>query len=75
MLQDEKRKSDEAKKHAKQLTEQLESYKHIDFIVNASAAEVNNKMHQVCDFSKASKEYSIIIGKIDISVSFGRQSI
>jgi len=53
--------ADKAKEEAKKLKEKLESYKHIDFIINESTAAVNNRMHQMSDFSKTAKESSIII--------------
>ena len=63
LLRGEKSKSDKAKKEAKELSERLKEYEHIQFIINESASKVNQKLHELCDFSKATKESTIIIGK------------
>ena len=47
MLQGEKRKADKAKAEATELREKMDLMKNIEFVVNASAPEVNNKLHQV----------------------------
>ena len=63
LLRAEKSKSDKTKKEAKELSERLKEYEHIQFIINESASKVNQKLHELCDFSKATKESTIIIGK------------
>ena len=60
LLQGERKKADFAKKEAKDLREKLERLKNIEFAVNASSAEVNQKLHQMGDYSKASKDLSYI---------------
>ena len=47
MLQGEKKKADKAKAEATELREKMDLMKNIEFVVNASAPEVNNKLHQV----------------------------
>ena len=47
MLQGEKRKADKAKAEATELREKMALMKNIEFVVNASAPEVNIKLHQV----------------------------
>lgn len=61
MLQ-EKDKIEKAKKKAKDLELKLEQYKHIDFIINGTSVEVNKKLHELGDYSKATKDSTIIIG-------------
>ena len=60
LLQGERKKADFAKKEAKELREKLELLKNIEFIVNASSSEVNQKLHQMGDYSKASRDLSYI---------------
>jgi len=60
MLQGEKRKADKAKAEATELREKMDLMKNIEFVVNASAPEVNNKLHQMGDYSKASRELSYV---------------
>ena len=67
LLQTEKRKADQAKKEATDLREKLELYQSIEFMINATAAEVNKKLHQVGDYSKAAKESSIITGIMQLT--------
>ena len=65
----EKDKIEKAKKKVKALEEQLEQYKHIDFIINETSVAVNKKLHELCDFSKATKDSTIIIGNLSLYLS------
>ena len=60
LLQGERKKADRAKKEAQDLREKLELMKNIEFVVNASSSEVNQKLHQMGDYSKASRELSYV---------------
>ena len=62
ILQDEKRKADKAIKEAADLKDELQLFKNIEFVVNESTAEVNNRMHQMCDFSKSAKDLCYVNG-------------
>ena len=55
MLQGEKKKADKAKAEATELREKMDLMKNIEFVVNASAPEVNNKLHQVRSGKMCSK--------------------
>jgi len=60
LLQGERKKADRAKREAQDLREKLELMKNIEFVVNASSSEVNQKLHQMGDYSKASRELSYV---------------
>ena len=60
-LQAEKHSYKKAREEAAELREQLEMYKTVDEMVRGSAGEVNNRLHDMGDFSKAARELSIII--------------
>ncbi len=51
----------EAQDEAKDLRDKLKLYQTIDAMVKGSNADVNNRLHDVGDFSQASRELSIII--------------
>ena len=63
MLRQENKNIKHLKKREKDLEEELEMYKHIKFIINESSSAVNEKLHEQCDFSKSTRESTIIIGK------------
>jgi len=60
-MQAEKHAYKKAKEESAELREQLELYKAVDEMVRGSMGEVNNRLHDIGDFSKASRELSIII--------------
>jgi len=60
-MQAEKHAYKKAKEESAELREQLELYKAVDEMVRGSLGEVNNRLHDMGDFSKASRELSIII--------------
>lgn len=60
-MQAEKHAYKKAKEESNELREQLELYKAVDDMVRGSMGEVNNRLHDIGDFSKASRELSIII--------------
>merc|ERR1719420_247941 len=60
-MQAEKHAYKKAKEESAELREQLEMYKTVDEMVRGSAGEVNNRLHDMGDFSKAARELSIII--------------
>ena len=63
ILRGQKEKTEKSRKEVKELSEKLEQYQHIDFVIKASASDVNNKLHELRDFSKTTKESTIMIGK------------
>ena len=63
ILRQENKKLEQTKKRAKDLEDMLETYKHMDFIINETSSAVNEKLHDLCDFSKSTRESTIIIGK------------
>lgn len=60
-VQAEKHAYRKAKEESAELREKLELYKAVDEMVRGSMGEVNNRLHDIGDFSKASRELSIII--------------
>jgi len=61
LMMGEKKKADRAKREAEELREKLALFKNIEFVVNGSSAEVNQKMHQMGDYSKTSKDLTYMI--------------
>jgi len=57
----EKKKAERAKKEAEELQEKLNLYKKIEFIVQGSAAEVNQSLHKNGDYSKATKDLTYMM--------------
>jgi len=61
LMMGEKKKADRARREADDLREKLALFKNIECVVNGSVAEVNQKMHQMGDYSKASKDLTYMI--------------
>lgn len=63
-LQADKENATLAKREADDLRSKLELYRNIDLVVQGSIGEVNDKLHEMGDFSRASRELSIIIAAL-----------
>jgi hypothetical protein len=60
-LQAEKVKAKKAREEADELRDKLVLYKAVDEMVRGSMADVNNQLHNIGDFSKTSRELSVVI--------------
>ena len=60
-LRAEKTHAREAQKKAEELRDKLELYKSVEDVINGSMAEVNNRLHEIGDFSNASRQLSCLI--------------
>lgn len=57
----EKTRYDKAREEAQAAKEKLNLYESIDIIVKGSIGEVNDRLHEIGDFSKTARELSILI--------------